>query len=244
VSPAGFSRIFSYLPVREHPAMLHVLGCRRCAGEGAAWLIAPVLVERAGVPAGPVYAEALARAEAALAEAAERLAGDRTAAEEAVATLLATPPGQRARRMRREARLRTLPVAALVIDHAEAAAEQPFEAEGLALLAVSILERLTPEEAPGLAVGELKVRAWALVARARWQRRQWQGVREALERAEEAMVLEGEVTRRVGFRRALARMRLLERRMEWLLAETERALALLLGPRGGPLAARAADTEN
>jgi hypothetical protein len=160
----------------------------------------------------------------------------RAEAEAAVTDLLGTRDGRRRTRIEAEARFRTLPVATLLLDRAiQRAPESPRGAEDLALLAVFTLDQLDPEEAPAMLAGELKVRGWALVARVCWVRGDLPAAREALDRAEEIMVMDGFLTQREGFRRAIAALRLLERRSDAVFAAAARALNLLLGPLLGDL---------
>lgn len=224
-------RLLAFLPTRERALLDHLLACPACRQH-----VQEILAAAPGPPApepplDPEYAEAVERVRAGIDEAAERLETERLHAEAAVAGLLATAPGKRRKRIRSEARLRTLPVAHLLIDRALAvASSNPAEAEHLALLGLFTLGRLDPDEAPGLAMAEVKVRGWAVVGRSCWQRGDWRAAREALECAEEVMVTEAYLSRRVGFRRSLAALRLVERRVEEAHALAGRAVDVLLAP--------------
>ncbi|HEX5759121.1 MAG TPA: hypothetical protein VF121_08000 [Thermoanaerobaculia bacterium] len=227
----GPARLVAYLPPRERGPLAHVLECAACR-ERVRQVIAAV--PEAPQPEGPLtpdYAAVVDRVVAGLAEATERVEGQRAEAEAAVTALLATPEGRRRTRIDAEARFRTLAVATLLLDRAiQRSSASPRDAEDLALLAVFTLDQLDPDEAPALLAGELKVRGWAIVARACWARGDLPAAREALDRAEEIMVMDGFLFKRVGFRRAIAALRLLERRSNAVFAAAARALNLLLGP--------------
>ncbi len=232
-------RLIAYLPERERTHLAHVLSCGDCHDRVKRLLAAvpspppePTCggTGSGGAPGGAGYAAVLDRVEAGLAATAEQVAAERSRAADAVTVLLLLPPDMRRRRVRCEPQFRTLAVATLLLECAFEAVAAPDEAENLALLALSIAARLDPTEAPSFLVGELKVHAWSLVALACRLRGDWRLVREALEAAEEAMVFEGYCLRRTGFRRALACLRLAERRVEAARAAAARAVDRLLGP--------------
>ena len=225
------ARLVAYMPPRERESLAHALDCAACR-ERVLQVIAAV--PEAPPPEGPltpVYAAVVDRLAAGLTEATERLEGQRAEAEAVVVSLLATRVGKRRTRIEAEARFRTLAVATLLLDRAiQRSSPSPRDAEDLALLAVFTLDQLDPEEAPAMLAGELKVRGWAVVARSCWVRGDLPAAREALDRAEEIMVMDGFLTEREGFRRAVAGLRLLERRSNAVFAAAARALNLLLGP--------------
>lgn len=231
LAPGQASRLIAYLPLPEREPLRHALACGACRECLQRGLVDAPSLATSDLRLPPEYAEVIDRIQAGLQEATERMSAERVQAEAAVAGLLAAPAEIRRRRIRRETRLRTLPVAALLLERTLALlSAAPEEAENLALLALYVLGQLDPEGAPSAVVGELKVRAWALVAGACWQSADWLAVREALEHAEEVMVIEGHTTKRVGFRRAVAALRLAERQVEEALGAAAGALTLLLGP--------------
>ncbi len=224
------ARIAAFLPARERALLGHALDCPPCGDRVGHLLALEPPTELGDRLPTEEYGEALDRLAASLEELAERVAAERALAEPAVTALLALPAAERRKRVRAEARFRTLPVAYLLLDHALSQVEAaPEESENLALLAVYVLGKLDPEQTPATLAAELKVRGWAVVAKSCWMRGEWLAVREALEYAEEIMVSEGYVTRRVGFRRVLAALRLIERRVHEAVAVGGRAVDLLLG---------------
>ncbi|MGH9361921.1 MAG: hypothetical protein ACRD2T_08385 [Thermoanaerobaculia bacterium] len=137
---------------------------------------------------------------------------------------------ERRKRIREEARYRSVSLAYLLLERSNAAAtEVPEEAESLALLALLMLDRLDPEEEPRQLLVDLKVRAWGLVAHACWIAERWDATREALERAEEQLVEAGHSTGGLGFRRALAAFRIAERRSAEAFVYLTRAVRILVG---------------
>ena len=223
--------LVAYLPTRERKLLEHALGCTRCQARLHRALELEPEPQPPVQPLDPEYGAIVAQVEAGLAEAAERLAAERTHAEAAVEQVLGLPPGARRPRIQAEARFRTVSVAHLLVDRAIAsAAESPDDSQHLALLALFTLGELAAEQGPALAVGELKVRAWAVITRAAWVRGDWNLVRDALECAEEVMVTEGFLRSRAGFRRAVARLRLAERRTETTVAAAAHAVDALLRP--------------
>ena len=223
-------RLLAYLPTREQKLLEHALGCTRCQVR----LHHALELEPGPLPSvliGPEYGAVVDQVESGLAEAAERLDAEREQAEAAVEHLLGLPPDTRRLRIRAEARFRTVPVAHLLVAQAmAAAADSPEESRDLALLALFALGELSAEQGPAEAAGELKVRAWAVIVRTAWVRGEWTLVRDALDCAAEVMVTEGFITRRAGFRRAVARLRLAERRTEATVAAAARAVDALLRP--------------
>ena len=156
---------------------------------------------------------------------------EREQTEAAVEHLLGLPPDTRRLRIRAEARFRTVPVAHLLVVAGDGGrGGLPEASRDLALLALFALGELSAEQGPAEAAGELKVRAWAVVVRTAWVRGEWTLVRDALDCAAEVMVTEGFITRRAGFRRAVARLRLAERRTEATVAAAARAVDALLRP--------------
>jgi hypothetical protein len=223
--------LLAYLPTRERKLLEHALGCSRCQVRLHQVLELEPEPLLPSVLMGSEYGAVVDQVEAGLAEAAERLDAEREQAEAAVEHLLGLAPDARRLRIRAEARFRTVPVAHLLVTQAmAAAAESPEESRDLAVLALFTLGELSAEQGPAEAAGELKVRAWAVVTRAAWVRGEWNLVRDALECAEEVMVTEGFITRRAGFRRAVARLRLAERRTEATVAAAARAVDELLRP--------------
>ncbi len=230
LTPEEAARLVAFLPPDEREVLEHVLGCPACRDRVVQLLADPPVPPAAG-PLPPEYAAVLDRLESGLAEEAERLAAERSQAEAAVAGLLAAPAEERHQRIQSEARFRTLAVAALLLERTAAlAVSEPEEAEQLGMLALSVVARLDSVEVPHVAIGELMVRGWALLSRARWQRGDWVAVREAIEHAEEVLVMQGYLTKRSGFRRAVAGLRQAERQMEEILTATARALDLLVAP--------------
>ncbi len=225
------SRLVAYLPSRERALLAHALHCPACQDLLDRPRLDVAFPSAPGRPFPPDYTAVLDRLEAGLCEATERIACERSQAEAAVAALLATPPEDRRKRIRHEVRFRTVSVAALLLERTPATAiAAPEEAENLALLALYVLSQLDPEDMPSMIVGELKVRGWALLARASWSRGDWRAAREALEHAEEVMVAEGYPAKRVGFRRAVAALRAVERQLEGTFQTAARAVDLVLGP--------------
>ena len=152
--------LVAYLPTRERKLLEHALGCTRCQARLHRALELEPEPQPAVQPLDPEYGAVIDQVEAGLAEAAERLAAERTHAEAAVEQVLGLPPGARRPRIQAEARLRTVPVAHLLLDRAiAAAAESPDDSQHLALLALFTLGELAAEQGPAVAVGELKVRA-------------------------------------------------------------------------------------
>jgi hypothetical protein len=157
-------------------------------------------------------------------------AAERAAAETAIAELLPLAAEQRRELVEREARLRSAALANLLLDRSFAAArEDPAEGESLAVLAIFILGRLAPDQAPAQLVHELRARAWALVAHACWIAADWQATRGALERAEQALAAAGYSTKRLGFRRTMAAFRMTEQRIEDAFNLLTNAVELLVG---------------
>jgi hypothetical protein len=231
LTPEEAARLVAFLPLDEREVLDHVLDCPPCRDRVVQLLADPAVPPAAAGPLPPEYAAVLDRLESGLAEETERMAAERSQAAAAVAGLLAAPAEERHERIRSEARLHTLAVAALLLEKTAAlAVSEPEEAERLGLLALSVVARLDPVEVSQAAIGELMVRGWALLSRARWQRGDWVAVREAIEHAEEVLVMQGYLTKRSGFRRAVAGLRQAERQMEEILTATAGALDLLVAP--------------
>lgn len=139
---------------------------------------------------------------AARAEAAARLAVEREAAHAAVAQLLAQPPAERRRRIRDEARFRTVAVAALLLERSFAvAAEDPDLGGELALLAVEVLGQVDRERERPRLVAELEAWAWGLAAYACWVAVRWNAAIEALQQAETRLAGAGHGTPALDLRR-------------------------------------------
>jgi hypothetical protein len=220
----------AYLPARERELLAHALGCPRCQAR-LRRALAEAPKPPARRPQPPEIAAVRDRVEAGLEEAEEILEAGRDAAEPAVERLLALPREDRHPRIQAEAAFHTLPVALLLLERAlESGEEDADRAADLALLALEALGKLDPIEVPAMLLGELRVRAWAVVTRAECLKGNWEAVRNALEGAEAVMVTTGFPGRREGFRRALARLRLTERRMEAVVAAAMGAVNLLLAP--------------
>jgi hypothetical protein len=227
--PAEGALLLSYLPIHQQEKLVHLAGCPACQRLLLTLFEAPPAPEPR--PAARAEVEQLNRLAAALDEAAARMEAQGDAAEEAVAALLATAPGRRRARIRKEPRFHTLAVACRLLHHSVyAPPTAPEEEEGFAILALLALEAMEHDEASDLIVGEVTARAWGLVARARWSREDWTGVRRALDYAEAALVEQGYLVRHLGFRPALRTLRLLERRFEEAYVTAAHALGLLLEP--------------
>ncbi|HVF58787.1 MAG TPA: hypothetical protein VNJ70_03110 [Thermoanaerobaculia bacterium] len=244
--------LLAYLPPREQVVLGHVLECQACQQLVAA-LLGPPPLPAEGVGAPQADRDIRAALAAGLEQAAERLAAERGVAEPALAELLALDPEDRRRRIREEARFRSLSIAHLLLERSHRTAEEtPEEAESLAVLGLSILERLDPEQEPAQLISELRVRAWGLVALACWMAQRWESTREALEHAEKELVAAGYGTKGLGFRRTLAAFRRTERQSAEAFSHLTRAVLLLVGRlvvNGGDPAEedspnRALETEN
>jgi hypothetical protein len=166
---------------------------------------------------------------AARAEAFARPAVEQQAADAAVAQLLTLPSEERRRRIRDQARFRTVAVAAFFLERSfPAATEDPDLAEELALLAVEVLGQVDGERERPRLVAELEAWAWGLVAYARWVAQRWDAVGEALQQAAARLAGAGHDTSALRLQRPPAPVQESEREAaERLVHLTEAILALV-----------------
>ena len=230
LSPVEARHFLAFLPPPQQVALGHVLECKTCRQ-----LLLADLGPPPAAPAKPLltrhdYSEIWSGVLANLDEFVQQAAAEREGAEAAVAELLPLPDEERRRRIEQEARLRSVAIANLLLDRSFAASRKdPAEGEELALLAVFLLGHLAGDRTPAQLVHELRARGWALVAHACWIAADWPGMREALERAEQALAAAGYSTKRLGFRRTMAAFRLTERRIEEAFELLTNAVELLVG---------------
>ncbi|HEX5759120.1 MAG TPA: hypothetical protein VF121_07995 [Thermoanaerobaculia bacterium] len=174
--------LLAYLPAGHRAALAHALACTPCRQ-----LLSDLLEALAALPSAETAANAGAPAE--LAAVAAALAAECAAAEQPVAELLAAPARERRRLLDGDPRFHTLPVAWLLLDRAVAAIDgEPWQAEGLARLALRIAARLGGTDREAVERAILETRGWAVVANVRWNREDWPGARLALERTEKGLV--------------------------------------------------------
>ncbi len=230
LTPGAAFRLVAALPLADRPALVHALGCAECGRLVEEIVAGPPRSAWRGVPRiRPVDRQLWAELAPELETAARRLAGERKAAERLVTGLLAAPHAERAARIRKDGRLRTLAVALLLLQGSlEAGAGAPEDAADRALLALTVLERLKPGEASGVLVTELQARAWALVAHACRRQGSWPGMREALESAVTALRRAGYAVQVGRPRAVLAAVRDTEQRLEAVRPADEAAVAFLL----------------
>ena len=220
--------LLAYLSERQRARLAHLLaGCVRCQTLVKTLLQPPV--SAAPRRTADEQADELYRAADFLHASARQLEADADRAEAAVEDLLAAPARERRRRIRSEVRFQSLTVACRLLHRAFAAGiVAPAKVERLALLALAVLARLDPEAVPSLAIGEMTADCWALVARARWEREDWPGVRAALDAAEAAMVEHGSLAPWPEFRAAVRALRVVERRLAEAVAAGAHTLHMLL----------------
>jgi hypothetical protein len=223
--------LLDHLPPEHQVALGHVLDCPAC-GRLVESLLGPPLPPPADhKPPDSDDVAVWASLAAGRQEAADRLAAERGPAEGALADLLAADAAGRLRRIREEARFRSLALAALLLERSQAAvaAVALEEAEELAHWAVLILEWLDPAEEPRSLLLELRVCGWGLVARARWEAQRWDPVVTALECAEGLLLEAGHGTQHLGFRRVQAAFRTAERRAAEAFVRLAQAVQQLVG---------------
>jgi hypothetical protein len=229
LGPLEIRRLLGYLPMREQVFLFHVTECPICRTAVQQALAPPAGAPTPAPSKGADYSEIWTGLAAGLEETIERVAGERQVAEAVLAELLAIPADQRAGRIRREARFRSLSVAYLLFERSLAAsATSTEEAEALAVLGIFLLGQLDSEQAPQLLVHELKARGWALVAYAEYLAGDWAAVREAIEHADEALAEAGYLVECPGIRRLVAKIRLSERQAGELFELVAQAVHLLL----------------
>ncbi len=231
LTPGSAFRLVAALPLSDRPALVHALGCAECGRLVEEVVAGPPRSAWRGVPRiRPVDRRLWAELAPELETTARRLAGERKAAERLVAgLLLATPHAERAARIRKDGRLRTLAVALVLLRGSLAAgAGAPEDAADRALLALTVLERLKPGQASGALVTELQARAWALVAHAFHRQGSWPGMREALESAVTALRRAGYAVQGGRPRALLAAVRDAEQRLEAVRPADEAAVGFLL----------------
>jgi hypothetical protein len=229
-SPEEVRRFLAFLPPQQQVALGHVLECEVCQQRLLAGLGPPPAVPAGRLLSRHDYAAMWSGVFAHLDEFIRQADADRQAAETALVELLPLAAEERRERVEHEPRLRSAAIANLLLERSFAAArDDPAEGESLAVLAIFILGRLGPDQAPAQLVEELKARAWALVAHACWIAADWKATCGALERAEQALAAAGYSTKRLGFRRTMAAFRLTEMRIEDAFNLLTNAVELLVG---------------
>jgi hypothetical protein len=241
--PDEADALLAYLPARGREMLAHWTGCTACQSALRGHLGVGPAPAPAAAPTKRERIEAFELVTAAARDAGRRLDEDFERADAAAAALLATPPGRRRGRVRAEARFQTLGVACRLI-HRSLLAETPREAETCARLVIAVVDALDPGDVMGLAAGETKARAWALVAHARWRRWDVPATLRALDEAERALVEDGTLVDRAPSRRALRLLRLVERHLLQAAAAAGQALDQLLGSLWRQLDEAAPSPEN